>query len=145
MTLRHPVAVAILAVLAAAVFGILLRPLTPVDETRYLSVAWEMHQTGNWLVPSKNFAPYSDKPPLLFWAVNLVWLVTGVSEFAGRLVVPAFAGLAIWLCARLAEQLWPDESGIGGRAAGRRVMNLPRASALCGRPDCAAGSVLTMV
>lgn len=117
MTLRRPVAVAILAVLATAVFGILLRPLTPIDETRYLSVAWEMYQTGNWLVPSKNFAPYSDKPPLLFWAVNLVWLVTGVSEFAGRLVVPAFAALAIWLCARLADRLWPDEAGIGGRAA----------------------------
>ncbi len=117
MTLRHPVAVAILAVLAAAVFGILLRPLTPIDETRYLSVAWEMHQTGNWLVPSKNFAPYSDKPPLLFWAVNLVWLFTGVSEFTGRLVVPVFAALAIWLSARLAGRLWPDEAGIGGRAA----------------------------
>lgn len=117
MTARHPVAFAILAVLATAAFGILLRPLTPIDETRYLSVAWDMHQTGNWLVPSKNFAPYSDKPPLLFWAINLVWSVTGVSEFAARMVVPMFSALAIWLCAVLARRLWPEDAGIAGRAA----------------------------
>ena len=29
-----------------------LRPLLPIDETRYLSVAWEMRRDGDWLVVS---------------------------------------------------------------------------------------------
>lgn len=114
---RHPVALAVAAVFLTAVFGLLLRPLTPIDETRYLAVAWEMHLSGDWLVPTKNFAIYSDKPPLVFWAINLVWLLTGVSEFTARLVVPLFAALAVWLVARLAARLWPDDEGIAGRAA----------------------------
>lgn len=117
MIRRHPVALAMLCTLLAALLGLLLRPLTPIDETRYLAVAWEMHTTGNWLVPSKNFALYSDKPPLLFWAINLVWLATGVSGFAARLVGPGFACLAIWLTARLAHRLWPEDRDAGGRAA----------------------------
>ena len=117
MMSRQPVGFAILCVLAVAALGILLRPLTPIDETRYLAVAWEMHLSGNWLVPTKNFAIYSDKPPLLFWLVNLVWLVTGVSEVAGRMVVPLAAALSIWLAAVLARSLWPQDRGVGGRAA----------------------------
>lgn len=117
MIRRHPVAVAMLAFLAVAVLGLLTRPLMPIDETRYLAVAWEMHLSGDWLVPSRNFAPYSDKPPLLFWAINLVWLATGVSEFAARLVGPFFCCAAIWLSAILARRLWPDDARVGGRAA----------------------------
>jgi 4-amino-4-deoxy-L-arabinose transferase-like glycosyltransferase len=117
MIRRNPTALAILCLLLTSALGILLRPLTPIDETRYLAVAWEMHLTGDWLVPSKNFAPYSDKPPLLFWAINLVWMLTGVSEFWGRMVVPLFTCLAVWLTAVLARALWPGDSDIGGRAA----------------------------
>lgn len=117
MIRRNPVAFAMLAFLAVAVVGLLARPLLPIDETRYLAVAWEMHLSGDWLVPSKNFAPYSDKPPLLFWAINLVWLMTGVSEFTARLVVPLFCCAAIWLSAVLARRLWPDDPEIGGRTA----------------------------
>ncbi|MFC3570092.1 ArnT family glycosyltransferase [Paracoccus simplex] len=117
MIRRHPVALAMGCLLLTAALGLLLRPPVPIDETRYLAVAWEMHSTGNWLVPSKNFALYSDKPPLLFWAINLVWLATGVSGFAARLVGPAFACLAIWLVARLAHRLWPGDRDAAGRAA----------------------------
>ncbi|HEY0212723.1 MAG TPA: glycosyltransferase family 39 protein [Paenirhodobacter sp.] len=114
---RNPVACAVLCVVIVAAMGLGLRPLTAIDETRYLAVAWEMHLSGNGWVPSKNFAPYSDKPPLLFWAINLVWMLTDVSEFAARMVVPVAAGAAIWLTARLAARLWPEDRAIGGRAA----------------------------
>lgn len=117
MSLRHPVLLAIMVFLVTAALGLLLRPLAPIDETRYLAVAWEMHHGGNWFVPSKNFATYSDKPPFLFWAINLVWLITGVSEFAARLVGPLFVCIAIWLTSRLAVRLWPEDPGIAGRAA----------------------------
>ncbi|PIP00772.1 Glycosyltransferase [uncultured Pleomorphomonas sp.] len=102
--------------LAVSLAGVLLRPALPVDETRYLAVAWEMHLSGDWLVPTKNFAVYSDKPPLLFWAINLVWSLTGVSDTAARMVGPGFAAIALWLTGRLARALWPEDAGIGVRA-----------------------------
>lgn len=88
---------------------LLLRPLLPVDETRYLAVAWEMHLSGDPLHLTRNFAPYSHKPPLLFWLINLVWGITGVSEFAARLIGPVFAVAVIAATAGLARSFWPGE------------------------------------
>lgn len=56
----------------------------PIDETRYLAVAWEMRQTGEFLVPHLNGDTYAHKPPLLFWLINAGWLVTGVHAWTGR-------------------------------------------------------------
>lgn len=109
-------AVVLFAFLAVSLAGVLLRPALPVDETRYLAVAWEMHLNGDWLVPTKNFAPYSDKPPLMFWAINLIWALTGVSDTAARMVGPGFAAVALWMTGRLARALWPEQPGIGTRA-----------------------------
>ena len=39
-------------VMAVAVFT---RPPLPVDETRYLAVAWDMWLSGDYLVPHLNF------------------------------------------------------------------------------------------
>lgn len=83
------------------------RHLLVIDETRYISVAWEMWVRGDWLVPYLNGEPYHHKPPLLFWLVNLGWKLFGVSESVARLV-PAGAGLAgVFLAALLAGKLWP--------------------------------------
>ncbi|HRO14132.1 MAG TPA: hypothetical protein PLL33_03645, partial [Paracoccus sp. (in: a-proteobacteria)] len=109
-------ACALLGLAAVAVAGVLLRPALPIDETRYLAVAWEMWTRGDWLVPTKNFEPYTHKPPLLFWTISLVWSLTGVSETAARLVGPGYAALALVLTGRLARQLWPDLPGMSGRA-----------------------------
>lgn len=96
---------------------VLLRPLLPIDETRYLAVAWEMYLSGDAFHPTRNFATYTHKPPLLFWLVDLVWLIVGVSETAARLVGPACAVAAVWMTARLARRLWPDAPGVDLRAA----------------------------
>jgi len=85
------------------------RPLTPVDETRYLSVAWEMWQRGDLLVPFLNGQPYSHKPPLLFWMMQAGWGLFGVNEWWPRLVGPLFALANLLLTLRLARRLWPDE------------------------------------
>ena len=37
-----------------------LRPILPIDETRYVSVAWEMWARGDFLVPHLNGSPYSE-------------------------------------------------------------------------------------
>lgn len=107
--------------LAIAVAGAMLmplvRPVLPVDETRYLTVAWEMHRDGNIIVPHLNGVIYGHKPPLLFWLINLVWSVTGASEIAARMVAPAFGVLAVVLTWRLGDRLFPHRPDVGGRAA----------------------------
>ncbi|WP_299653522.1 glycosyltransferase family 39 protein [uncultured Jannaschia sp.] len=116
MSDRDAARLACLAFAVVVVAGVLLRPAMPIDETRYLAVAWEMWLSKDWLVPTRNFEIYSHKPPLLFWAINAVWWFTGVSEVAARLVGPAFAVLAIVLTGRLARTLWPDDAEAGPRA-----------------------------
>lgn len=96
---------------------VVLRPLLPVDETRYLAVAWEMYLSGDPFHLTRNFASYSHKPPLLFWLINLVWGLTGVSELFARLVAPAFGVAVIAATAGLARVLWPEPKGMGPAAA----------------------------
>jgi len=96
-----------LAWLALVAVALWARPLMPVDETRYLSVAWEMWQRGDWLVPHLNGQPYHHKPPLLFWLIQAGWQVFGVSELWGRLVAPLFGLANLVLTVVLARRLWP--------------------------------------
>ena len=100
----------------SVVLLVLARPLVPIDETRYMAVAWEMHLSGDAFHLTRNFESYSHKPPLLFWLINLVWLAGGVSEFAARLVGPAFAVLSVCGTGLLARRLWPDNDGVSLRA-----------------------------
>jgi 4-amino-4-deoxy-L-arabinose transferase-like glycosyltransferase len=92
-----------------SVAALWLRPLWPVDETRYVSVAWEMWLRGDFLVPHINGEPYSHKPPLLFWLMHLGWAVFGVNEWWPRLVAPLCALGAVPLLLRLGRLLWPGE------------------------------------
>ena len=89
------------------------RPALPVDETRYLSVAWEMWINGDYLVPHRNGEPYHHKPPLLFWLINASWWVFGVSDWAARLVTGLAGLLGAWLALPLARQMWPAQSKAG--------------------------------
>ena len=91
-----------LVLLAPIVF--LLPPL-PIDETRYLAVAWEMRQTGEFLVPHLNGDLYSQKPPLLFWLINAGWAITGVHAWTARAMTLVCSLLSLVLLARLTLRL----------------------------------------
>ena len=106
----------VLGVAVILVALVAMRPLLPIDETRYLAVALEMRQSGDVLHLTKNGELYTHKTPLLFGLINLVWLITGVSEFAGRLVGPACAVVMVAGTGVLAGRLRPTP-GIGVRAA----------------------------
>jgi 4-amino-4-deoxy-L-arabinose transferase-like glycosyltransferase len=93
----------------------LFRPLLPVDETRYLSVAWEMFARQSFLVPTLNFEPYFQKPPLLFWLIDLSWAAFGVSRVAAMAVIFAISSLVIFLTGRLAVALFPNVDGLSAR------------------------------
>jgi 4-amino-4-deoxy-L-arabinose transferase-like glycosyltransferase len=98
---EHPLFLGVL-LLAPLVF--LLPPL-PIDETRYLAVAWEMRSTGEFLVPHVNGALYSQKPPLLFWLINAGWLVTGVHAWTARAMTLLCSVASLFLLARLVERV----------------------------------------
>lgn len=113
---RLALPVILLAALAVLLAAPVIRPFLPVDETRYLSVAWEMHLSGDPFHLTMNGAAYSHKPPLLFWLINLVWSMTGPSELAARLVGPLAAVASIGMTGLLARRIAPDEPGLPLRA-----------------------------
>ena len=89
--------------------SLVTRPLLPVDETRYATVAWEMWLRGDFLVPYLNGEPYSHKPPLFFWLIHAGWWLFGVHEWVVRAIAPAIALLTLLATANLARKCWPDD------------------------------------
>jgi 4-amino-4-deoxy-L-arabinose transferase-like glycosyltransferase len=83
----------------------LFLPALPIDETRYLSVAWEMRLHGDFLLLHLNGAPYSDKGPLLFWLINVAWLLTGPGVWIVRVGVLAVSLASLLLFERLVVRL----------------------------------------
>jgi len=103
-------AIAVASVAVAVAAAIALRPLLPVDETRYMTVAWEMWSRGSIFVPYLNGETYAHKPPLFFWLIHLAWSVGGVSETAARLVPGALALGTLAATGWIARRLWPDDA-----------------------------------
>lgn len=73
------------------------RDLWAPDEPRYAQVSKEMRDTGNFVVPHLNSAPYPDKPPLLFWLINLFSLPFGKITALSSRFPSAFAGIGCCL------------------------------------------------
>ena len=95
-----------ITLIASAIY---FRPILPIDETRYLSVAWEMKWRGDFLVSHMSGETYSHKPPLLFWLINAVWAIFGESEILGRLVAPGAGLVSLFLLRKVARGFWPDD------------------------------------
>ena len=114
---RSLLLLSLLLLAALTAVALLARPLTPIDETRYVSAAWEMWLRGDFLVPFKNGEPYSHKPPFMFWMFHAGWAIFGVNDWWPRLVLPLFSAGALILTFLLARRLWPQHAGLGGQAA----------------------------
>lgn len=108
MSLRRSLAVLTAAWAVLVAVALWVRPLLPVDETRYVGVAWEMWVRGDFLVPYLNGEAYSHKPPLLFWLMQAGWWLFGVNEWWPRLIGPLLGLAALGLTAQLARRLWPE-------------------------------------
>lgn len=70
------------------------RPLALPDEGRYVGVAWEMLNSGNWLYPTLNGLPFFHKPPLFYWITAASLGTFGVHEWAARLAPLLGAAIA---------------------------------------------------
>ncbi len=89
----------------------ILFPPIPIDETRYLTAAWEMFNSGQWLVPTVNGAWYSDKSPLLFWLIAGGWKIVGVHTWVARVEALIVALGMLLTLRRLAARLGMEARG----------------------------------
>jgi 4-amino-4-deoxy-L-arabinose transferase-like glycosyltransferase len=105
---RHAAAAWLACWALVSVGTLVVRPLVPIDETRYAAVAFEMWWRHSFLVPYVNGHIYAEKPPVFFWLMQLGWSVFGVNDWWPRLIAPLATLGALLLTRRLARRLWPD-------------------------------------
>jgi len=82
------------------------RELIVGDETKYGQVVREMRTTGAFFLPTLNGAPFTHKPPLHFWLVDLLTFPLGrYSMWA--FVIPSLLAFAflLWLLTRMRDWL----------------------------------------
>ena len=97
-----------LVFLALYAMALVFRPLLPIDETRYLTAAWEMLMRHDWFAPlTVNFEPYHQKPPMLFWLINLSWSVFGISRWAALIPIVLASMSSVYLTSALCRRLQP--------------------------------------
>jgi len=86
----------LLAVLALSVFLVDLgrMPFIDRDEGEYVTVAREMIERSDYVIPHVNGRPYYEKPPLFFWLVVASFQLLGENETTARLP-SALSGLAL--------------------------------------------------
>jgi 4-amino-4-deoxy-L-arabinose transferase-like glycosyltransferase len=102
--------------LVAALIAIFQHGPMPMYSTRTLSVAWEMWLRHSLFVPYLNGLPYSDKPPLLLWLIQLGWVASGVNDVWPRLLEVLLGAVQLLLVHRLAQRLFPDRPAVARTA-----------------------------
>jgi 4-amino-4-deoxy-L-arabinose transferase-like glycosyltransferase len=97
-------------VVLAAGYG--LRDPWPADEPRFVLVAKQMIESGNWLFPHRGIELYPDKPPLYFWILAAAHALTGSWRWS-FLLPSLLAGMGVlWLVCDLARRLWNPRAGL---------------------------------
>lgn len=74
------------------------------DEAVYAEVARGMWQSGSWLAPTWNGAPFLEKPLLFFWAVGGLYQLLGLTPLAPRLISVVAAVLLLSSLGRILER-----------------------------------------
>ncbi|UVK80927.1 glycosyltransferase family 39 protein [Pseudomonas sichuanensis] len=91
--------------------GIGWRQPMNVDEERFLGVALEMLQSGNWFIPHRAAEIYGDKPPLFMWTVALFSALTGLPKVALYLPGLLSAATTTAVLYDLGRRLWNTRIG----------------------------------
>ena len=86
----------VLGLIALLYIGVSFAPVIFDDnEGLYAGAVREMHQSGNWLLPTANGFPRVQKPPLVYWTMLVSTSLFGGNEFALRL--PNALATAGWI------------------------------------------------
>ena len=98
--MRRAPAIALAIVALTVLLSPLQRQLYVGDETKYSQVVREM-RAGSFFLPTLNGSPFTHKPPLHFWAVDLLTYVFGVFSI-WPFVIPSLVsfGLLLYLMHR---------------------------------------------
>src|SRR3954454_11224764 len=82
------------------------RELIVGDETKYGQVVREMRTTGAFFLPTLNGAPFTHKPPLHFWLIDLLTMPLGLYS-TWAFVLPSILafGFLLWLMWRMGGPL----------------------------------------
>jgi 4-amino-4-deoxy-L-arabinose transferase-like glycosyltransferase len=87
----------------------------PPDEPRFTHQAQEMKEDRDWIVPKIGDLTSPDKPPGLFWAINVASLaLPRVTEFTARIPSALASLVVLLLTVRLGRRLFgSEEIGLG--------------------------------
>ncbi len=98
-----------LLVLAA---GYGLRDPWPADEPRFVLVAKQMVESGDFLFPHRGAELYPDKPPFYFWLLSAAYGLVGSWRWS-FLLPSLLSGLGVlWLVQDLGRRLWTPRAGL---------------------------------
>jgi 4-amino-4-deoxy-L-arabinose transferase-like glycosyltransferase len=92
--------------------GIGLRAPWPADEPRFVLVAKQMWDSGDWLFPHRGHELYADKPPLFFWLLGAAYAL--VRDWTWAFLLPSLvaAMATLWLTYDLTRRLWSHRAGL---------------------------------
>ncbi len=103
----------VLGLIALLYVGTCFAPVIFDDnEGLYAGAVREMHQSGDWLVPTSNGFPRVQKPPLVYWTMLVSTSIFGDNEFALRL--PNALATVGWIVATylITRQLGGERFGL---------------------------------
>ncbi|MGH8108611.1 MAG: ArnT family glycosyltransferase [Arenimonas sp.] len=102
-------------VVLAAGYG--LREPWPSDEPRFVLVAKQMVESGNYLFPHRGIELYPDKPPFFFWLLATCYKIIGSWRWS-FLLPSLISGMSVlFLTYDCARRLWNPRAGIWAAAA----------------------------
>lgn len=81
------------------------------DEPLYASVALDMYQRADPVVPRYNGQLFAEKPPLAYWLMMLGYWVLGINEWAVRIPSALFGVATGWVVYFLGRRLFNSEAG----------------------------------
>ncbi len=107
-----------LAIIGFALLRALLAPhFFPGEQHHYLNIALHLWRSSHWLPLHDDGGLYFNKPPLLFWTIKALWLVTGPNDPSLVLLPALFAVVSVCLLSATFSNLWPDLKNQAGLPA----------------------------
>ncbi|MCS7305515.1 MAG: glycosyltransferase family 39 protein [Thermoguttaceae bacterium] len=81
------------------------------DEPLYASIAVDMYQRADWVVPRYNGQLFAEKPPLAYWLMMLGYHLLGINEWAVRVPSALFGIGTGWVVYFLGRRLFNAQVG----------------------------------
>lgn len=98
MLSRRPVQAALALVALATLISPFRRDLFVGDETKYAQVIREMRANGHFFLPTLGGQPFTHKPPIHFWLIDLLTFPLGTYSMWAFVLPSILAfGLLLWL------------------------------------------------